>query len=98
MKTTSLTAFASQLRAWRQQMGWTQVEAADKLGYSASLVSGIETMDKTPTADFAQHCDTIFQTPGTFATMRDLVAREVWLPRRESVHLIQQIRSELADA
>jgi transcriptional regulator with XRE-family HTH domain len=38
MKTTSLTAFASQLRAWRQQMGWTQVEAADKLGYSASLV------------------------------------------------------------
>jgi transcriptional regulator with XRE-family HTH domain len=78
MKTTSLTAFASQLRAWRQQMGWTQVEAADKLGYSASLVSGIETMDKTPTADFALHCDTIFQTPGTFATMRDLVAREVW--------------------
>ena len=77
-KTTSLAAFASQLRAWRQQMGWTQVEAADKLGYSASLVSGIETMDKTPTADFAQHCDTIFQTPSTFATMRDLVAREVW--------------------
>jgi transcriptional regulator with XRE-family HTH domain len=78
MKTTSLAAFASQLRAWRQQMGWTQVEAADKLGYSASLVSGIETMDKTPTADFAQRCDTAFRTPGTFATMRDLVAREVW--------------------
>ena len=78
IKTTSLTAFASQLRAWRQQMGWTQVEAAEKLGYSASLVSGIETMDKTPTADFAQRCDTIFQTPGTFATMRNLVAREVW--------------------
>ena len=90
MKTTSLAAFASQLRAWRQQMGWTQVEAADKLGYSASLVSGIETMDKTPTTDFAQHCDTIFQTPGTF--------RAAALPRRESVHLIQQIRSELADA
>jgi hypothetical protein len=35
-------------------------------------------MDKTPTADFAQRCDTTFQTPGTFATMRDLVAREVW--------------------
>ena len=38
-------------------MGWTQVEAAGNLGYSASLVSGIETMDKTPTADFAAHCD-----------------------------------------
>jgi transcriptional regulator with XRE-family HTH domain len=55
-------------------MNWTQVEAADKLGYSASLVSGIETMDKTPTADFAARCDTVFATPGTFATMRDLVA------------------------
>ena len=74
MKTTSLAASASQLRAWRQQMNWTQVEAADKLGYSASLVSGIETMDKTPTADFAARCDTVFATPGTFATMRDLVA------------------------
>jgi transcriptional regulator with XRE-family HTH domain len=74
MKTTSLAAFASQLRAWRQQLNWTQVEAADKLGYSASLVSGIETMDKTPTADFAARCDTVFATPGTFATMRDLVA------------------------
>ena len=37
MKTTSLAAFASQLRAWRRQMGWTQVEAADKLGYSARV-------------------------------------------------------------
>jgi hypothetical protein len=37
MKTTSLAAFASQLRAWRQQMNWTQVEAAGKLGYSVSL-------------------------------------------------------------
>src|SRR6266705_3861963 len=78
MRQSSLDEFASQIRAWRQQLGWTQVEAADKLGYSASLVSGIETMDKTPTADFAQCCDTTFQTPGTFATMRDLVAREVW--------------------
>ena len=78
MKTTSLAAFASQLRAWRQRLSWTQVEAADKLGYSASLVSGIETMDKTPTADFAARCDTVFGTPGTFATMHDLVAREVW--------------------
>ena len=50
----------------------------DKLGYSASLVSGIETMDKAPTADFAQRCGTTFQTSGTFATMRVLVAREVW--------------------
>ena len=78
VKTTSLEAFASQLRAWRQQMGWTQVEAGEKLGYSASLVSGIETMDKTPTADFAKRCDKAFGTPGTFETLQGLVAREAY--------------------
>jgi DNA-binding XRE family transcriptional regulator len=48
VKTTSLAAFASQLKAWRKQSGLTQVDLAAKLGYSPSLVSGIETMDKPP--------------------------------------------------
>jgi transcriptional regulator with XRE-family HTH domain len=78
VKTTSLAAFASQLRAWRQQMSWTQVEMGGKLGYSASLVSGIETMDKAPTADFAARCDEVLSTPGTFATLQELVAREAY--------------------
>jgi transcriptional regulator with XRE-family HTH domain len=78
VKTTSLAAFGSQLKAWRQQMGWTQVEAGGKLGYSASLVSGIETMDKAPTADFAARCDALFGTPGTFTTLQELVSREAY--------------------
>jgi hypothetical protein len=49
-----------------------------KLGYSASLISGIETMDKAPTADFAARCDELFHTPGTFATLQELVAREAY--------------------
>ncbi|HEY1914815.1 MAG TPA: helix-turn-helix transcriptional regulator [Streptosporangiaceae bacterium] len=86
-KASSLEAFASQLRAWRLRMGWTQVEAGEKLGYSASLVSGVETMDKNPTADFAKACDKGFGTPGfeeepdapgTFMTLQKLVAREAW--------------------
>ena len=75
---TSLAAFASQLRSWRQQVSWTQVEMGSKLGYSASLVSGIETMDKAPTADFATRCDEVLNTPGTFATLQELVAREAY--------------------
>jgi transcriptional regulator with XRE-family HTH domain len=84
---SSLEAFASQLRAWRAHMGWTQVETGEKLGYSASLVSGVETMDKNPTADFARACDKGFSTPGfdedsdapgTFMTLQKLVAREAW--------------------
>jgi transcriptional regulator with XRE-family HTH domain len=78
VKTSSLAAFASQLRSWRQRLGWTQVETGDKLGYSASLISGIETMDKTPSAEFAKRCDTAFSTPGTFAALQELVAREAF--------------------
>ena len=78
VKTTSLAAFAAQLRSWRLQMGWTQVEMGSKLGYSASLVSGIETMDKAPTADFAARCDEVLGTPGTFAALQELVAREAY--------------------
>jgi transcriptional regulator with XRE-family HTH domain len=64
VKTTSLAAFASQLRAWRQRSGWTQVELGTKMGYSASLISGVESMDKPPTAEFAAACDAAFATPG----------------------------------
>lgn len=59
-------------------MGWTQVEMGGKLGYSSSLVSGVETMDKAPTADFAARCDEVFVTPGTFETLQGLVAREAY--------------------
>ena len=87
VKTTSLLAFASQLRAWRQQAGWTQVELGQKMGYSASLISGVESMDKPPTAEFARACDLAFGapgfsedagTPGTFMTFYELVAREAY--------------------
>jgi transcriptional regulator with XRE-family HTH domain len=87
VKTTSLQAFASQLRAWRQQAGWTQLELGREIGYSASLISGVESMDKPPTADFARACDKAFGTPGfgeetgtpgTFMTFYELVAREAY--------------------
>src|SRR5580658_6470035 len=87
VKTTSLAAFASQLRAWRQRAGWTQVELGQKMGYSPSLISGVETLDKPPTAEFAAACDRTFGTPGfdaqtgtpgTFLTVYELVAREAY--------------------
>ena len=82
-----LAAFASQLRAWRQRSGWPQVELGTKMGYSASLISGVESMDKPPTAEFAAACDQAFATPGfdeatgaagTFMTLYELVAREAY--------------------
>src|SRR5947209_7645353 len=87
VKTSSVAAFAAQLLAWRERAGRTQVELGQKMGYSASLISGVETLDKPPTADFARACDMAFGTPGfsgdsgapgTFMTLYELVAREAY--------------------
>jgi transcriptional regulator with XRE-family HTH domain len=78
VKTSALAAFAAQLKAWRKNRSWSQGDLAVKLAYSDSLVSGIETMAKTPTLDFAKRCDEIFGTPGTFVSLHELVSREAW--------------------
>jgi transcriptional regulator with XRE-family HTH domain len=77
-KVSALEGFAKQLKAWRKRRGWSQVELADRLGYSDSLVSGIETLTKTPTLDFSKLCDREFDCPETFVTLHELVSREAW--------------------
>jgi transcriptional regulator with XRE-family HTH domain len=78
VKASALAAFAEELRSWRQRLGWSQVEFASKIAYSASLVSAVETMAKTPTYDFARRCDQATGAPGTFARLQELVAREAY--------------------
>lgn len=78
VEASALAAFGGQLKAWRKSRGWSQVALAAKIGYSDSLVSGIETMDRTPTLDFAVRCDDQFGAPGTFAALHVLVSREAW--------------------
>jgi transcriptional regulator with XRE-family HTH domain len=78
VKTSALETYAAQLKAWRKRRGWSQAQLADELRYSDSLVSGIETMNKTPTLDFAKHCDTAFDDPETFVALHKLVSREAW--------------------
>ena len=78
VQVSALSAFAKQLKAWRKSRGWSQVELADKLGYSDSLVSGVETTTKTPTLDFAKRCDEAFGCPSTFVSLHELVSREAW--------------------
>jgi transcriptional regulator with XRE-family HTH domain len=78
VKASAKAAFARQLKAWRARKGWSQVELGDKIGYSDALISGIENSHKTATADFAARCDDAFDTPGTFAELQELIAREAW--------------------
>jgi transcriptional regulator with XRE-family HTH domain len=65
VKASALAKFAAQLRAWRQRSGWSQAELAEKLLCSDSLVSGVETMNKTPTLGFVKRLDQAFDLPDT---------------------------------
>ena len=78
VKASAMSKFAKQLQGWRTKRGWTQVELAEKLGYSNALVSQIEQQQKASSADFAAKCDEVFDTPETFADLQELVAREAW--------------------
>ena len=78
VKTSALATVAALVKAWRKSRGWSQGDLAAKLCYSDSLVSGIETMAKTPTLDFAKRCDDVFDLPGTFLSLHELVSREAW--------------------
>src|ERR1035441_10225250 len=66
---SALAPFAEELRAQRELAGLSRDELAVKLGYSASLVSMIETGHRTPSRDFAVRCDAAFGCPGTFARL-----------------------------
>jgi transcriptional regulator with XRE-family HTH domain len=78
VKTSALEAFAAQLKAWRKKRGWSQGDLAAKLAYSDSLISGVETLAKTPTLDFAKRCDEAFDAPETFVVLHALLSREAW--------------------
>jgi len=77
---TPVVRFAAELRAWRQRHGWSQAELADKLGYSGSHVSSVETMTRLPTADFAKRCDQVFGTPGTFERLHEDITKAAYPP------------------
>jgi transcriptional regulator with XRE-family HTH domain len=75
---TALSVFAAELRSWRQRLGWSQTECADKIAFSASLVGAVETCKRTPTLDFARRVDEALATPGTFVRLHELIAREAY--------------------
>ena len=76
MPDSALATFAAELKAWRERMGFTQNEFADKIGYSLALVSAVEQCKRSPRPDFAARCDEITGAPGTFARWQAQVARE----------------------
>lgn len=66
---TALSLFADEMKAAREQRGWSQADLAERIPYSLSTISMVEALHRAPAKDFALHLDNAFGTPGTFARL-----------------------------
>lgn len=66
---TALSLFADEMKAAREQRGWSQADLAEKIPYSLSTISMVEALHRAPARDLARHLDKGFGTPGTFARL-----------------------------
>ena len=67
--TAALSLFADEMKAAREQRGWSQADLADQIPYSLSTISMVEALHRVPTRDLAAHLDKAFGTPGTFTRL-----------------------------
>jgi transcriptional regulator with XRE-family HTH domain len=67
--TAALSLFADEMKAAREQRGWSQADLADQIPYSLSTISMVEALHRVPTRDLAVHLDKAFGTPGTFTRL-----------------------------
>ncbi|MFF8310670.1 helix-turn-helix domain-containing protein [Streptomyces lydicus] len=61
-------AFGARLRSSREARGWTQDQLAERMGYSSTHISAVETARKPPTLRFSRSADRTFSTEGTADT------------------------------
>ncbi|MFE1171589.1 Scr1 family TA system antitoxin-like transcriptional regulator [Streptomyces sp. NPDC058773] len=61
-------AFGARLRSSREARGWTQDELGERMGYSSTHMSAVETGRKPPTLRFSRSADRAFGTEGTADT------------------------------
>ena len=67
--TAALSLFADEMKAAREQRGWSQADLADQIPYSLSTISMVEALHRVPARDLAAHLDKAFGTPGTFTRL-----------------------------
>ncbi len=68
---TPQAIWGRELRHYRQAAGLTQAQMAQKIHFSESLISGIETGQLPASPDFAQACDTTLGTGGALHRLLD---------------------------
>lgn len=67
---SGLALFAAELQAARAKAGLSQEELAGRINYSPSTVAMIENLKRVPRPEFADGCDQVLGTPGTFARLQ----------------------------
>ncbi|MFJ7422419.1 Scr1 family TA system antitoxin-like transcriptional regulator [Streptomyces uncialis] len=72
-------AFGAQLRRSREDREWIQDELAERMGYSGTHVSAVETCRKSPTLTFARKADEALDTGATFEVMWQAIRKTVLL-------------------
>jgi transcriptional regulator with XRE-family HTH domain len=55
--TGPLDFFGAEVRRWRTAAGLSQEQLGQRVGYSGTQVGKVETGERAPSQDFAQHCD-----------------------------------------
>ncbi|GGL16806.1 transcriptional regulator [Sphaerisporangium melleum] len=68
---TPQAIWGRELRHYRQAAGLTQAQLAQKIHFSESLISGVETGQLPASPDFAQSCDTTLTTGGALSRLLD---------------------------
>lgn len=72
--------FSEELRAWRERHGLSQADLAARMDYSGSHVSSVETMNRTPTLEFAKKADEALAMPGSFVRLHARITKEAHPP------------------
>jgi transcriptional regulator with XRE-family HTH domain len=60
----SVGLFVDEMKAAREQLGWSQAELGKRAGYSESLIAMVEGFHRMPTPELAKALDRAFGTPG----------------------------------
>jgi transcriptional regulator with XRE-family HTH domain len=71
MEYTPMAIWGRELKHHRQESGLTQAELAQRINYSTSLISQIETGQVPATVEFAEACDKQLTTGGTLTRTLD---------------------------
>src|SRR4051812_38926166 len=99
---TPMAIWGRELKHYRQAAGLTQIELAEKINYSTSLISQVETGQLPGTMEFAELCDRELDTGGALTRTLDYRKGSVfpswllkWITYEEGANAMKTYQSSL---